>query len=137
MSQASFLALTTVGHDRTTSTMRITVHLDTFDRVSPCAYAILEIDKCSRHWICSGQHGLHIPREGTIEKADAGAELRRSQDNGLICILESFDAFPKGPFERETGPTLWYGEQGIQPAPGHWHVELVTDDSKDRTSDAV
>jgi hypothetical protein len=55
----------------------------------------------------------------------------------LICALDSFDAFPEGPFEGQTGPALWYGEQGIQPAPGHWHVELVTDESADLASDAA
>ncbi|MFM0326490.1 DUF3564 family protein [Caballeronia glebae] len=117
--------------------MRITVHLDTFDRVSPCAYAIIEIDKRSGHWKCLSQRGLHLPCEGVIGKAVAGTELRVARDHELICILESFDAFPEGPFEGQTGPTLWYGEQGIQPAPGHWHVELVTDESADLASDAA
>jgi hypothetical protein len=31
--------------DNTEFIMRITVHLDTFDRVCPCGYAILEINK--------------------------------------------------------------------------------------------
>lgn len=111
--------------------MHITVHLDTFDRVSPCAYAILEIDQRVGTWTCSSERGLHMPHEGVVEKTARGTELRRAQDSGLICILEGFDAVPAGPFEGETGPTLWYGEQAIQPAPGHWHVELVTDESED------
>ncbi|KAK45657.1 hypothetical protein BG58_16940 [Caballeronia jiangsuensis] len=117
--------------------MRITIHLDTFDRVSPCAYAILEIDQHSGRWTCSSQYGLHMPREGVVEKSPRGTELRRAEDKSLICVLESFDTYPSGPFEGETGATLWYGEQGMQPAPGHWHVEVVTDDSRDLTSDAV
>ncbi|MFM0136298.1 DUF3564 family protein [Caballeronia grimmiae] len=112
--------------------MYITLHLDTFDRVNPCAYANLEIDQRAGTWTSSSQRGLHMPREGVVEKTARGTELRRAHDSDLICILEGLDAVPNGPPKGETGPTLWYGEQAIQPASGHWHVELVTDESEER-----
>ncbi len=28
------------------------VHLDTFDRVSPCGYAVIVVDKTATRWVC-------------------------------------------------------------------------------------
>ncbi|SAL61749.1 hypothetical protein AWB67_07457 [Caballeronia terrestris] len=108
--------------------MRITLHLDTFDRVCPCGYAILEIEKGAHRWLCKSQCGLMLPREGPLVKAQTGTLMCGPTDQVLLCVLEDFDASSHdGPFEGETGRALWYADQGIQPAAGHWHVELVTD----------
>jgi hypothetical protein len=106
--------------------MRITVHLDTFDRVCPCGYAILEIDKRSHRWTCENQLGLTLPKEGTLVATPTGTFLCGQVDQTHVCLLEGLDAFAdNGPFEGETGLAMWYGNQGIQPAAGHWHVELA------------
>jgi len=117
--------------------MRVTLHLDTFDRVSPCAYATFEIDQCLGRWISTGQHGLDVPRDGVIEKAGQGLGLRQTEHHDLLCVLELFDADSAASFKGKTGSTLWYGQQGIQPAPGHWHVDSVADDSEDDESSPV
>ncbi|WP_277183276.1 DUF3564 family protein [Caballeronia sp. BR00000012568055] len=116
--------------------MRITVHLDTFDRVSPCAYAILNLDPASHRWHCSNQHGLHVPIDGLFREADMCLALYDLDEDALICELESFNMNDmQGPFEGETGLALWYGEQAIQPAAGHWHVDLVSDPAEVDTLD--
>ena len=106
--------------------MRITVHLDTFDRVCPCGYAILEIDKQTHRWMCENQVGLTLPKKGLLVATSTGTLVCRQTDQEQECLLEGLDIFaPDGPFEGETGLALWYGNQGIQPAAGHWHVELA------------
>jgi hypothetical protein len=105
--------------------MRITVHLDTFDRVCPCGYAILEINKQSHRWTCENQLALTLPKEGSLVATSTGTLLCRA-DRTHICLLEGLDAFAdNGPFEGETGVAMWYANRGIQPAAGHWHVELA------------
>ncbi len=108
--------------------MRITVHLDTFDRVCPCGYAILELHKQSHRWTCENQFGLILPKEGTLAATSSGTLLCGQTDRARVCLLEGLDTFADtGPFEGETGLAMWYGNQGIQPAAGHWHVELAQD----------
>jgi hypothetical protein len=114
--------------DDTEFIMRITVHLDTFDRVCPCGYAILEISKQSHRWTCENQLGLALPKEGTSVATSTGTLLCAQAEQARVCLLEGLDAFAdNGPFEGETGLAMWYGNQGIQPAAGHWHVELAQD----------
>jgi hypothetical protein len=106
--------------------MRITIHIDTFDRVSPCGYAIFEVDKEARHWVCSSQCGLSLPDEGPLVPAPNGTLVCGSTDQAHLCLLEGLDVFStNGPFEGETGAAMWYAYLGIQPAAGHWHVELI------------
>jgi hypothetical protein len=108
--------------------MRITIHIDTFDRVSPCGYAILEIDKDARRWVCSSQRGLSLPDEGPLVPAASGTLVCRPTNQEHLCMLEGLDAFSSdGPFEGETGAAMWYADLGIQPVAGHWHVELTED----------
>ncbi len=117
--------------------MRITVHLDTFDRVCPCGYAILEIDKQTHRWTCENQVGLTLPKEGPLIATSTGTLVCRQTDQAQECLLEGLDIFaPDGPFEGETGLAMWYGNQGIQPAAGHWHVELAEDCDEQWTSSA-
>ena len=117
--------------------MRITVHLDTFDRVCPCGYAILEINKQSHRWMCENQLDLTLPKEGTLVATSTGTLLCGQADRTHICLLEGLDIFAAdGPFEGETGPAMWYGNQGIQPAAGHWHVELAEGCDEQRSSAA-
>jgi hypothetical protein len=108
--------------------MRITIHIDTFDRVSPCGYAVLEIDKDARHWVRSSQCGLSLPKEGPLVPAANGTLVCHPTNQEHLSLLEGLDAFsPDGPFEGETGAAMWYADLGIQPVAGHWHVELTGD----------
>jgi hypothetical protein len=105
--------------------MRVTVHLDTFDRIRPCGYAVLEIDREAREWRCTSQFGLNLPMHGPVIASAPGTQLCRLVDRENLCLLEGLDVFSSdGPLEGETGCAHWYGDLGIQPAAGHWHVEL-------------
>ena len=108
--------------------MRITVHLDTFDRVCPCGYATFEINKQSRRWSCENQLGMTLPKEGILIASSTGTLLCGRSDQANVCLLEGLDTLAdSGPFKGETGLAMWYGNKGIQPAAGHWHVELTQD----------
>uniref|UniRef100_UPI003F5031EF DUF3564 family protein n=1 Tax=Caballeronia sp. LjRoot34 TaxID=3342325 RepID=UPI003F5031EF len=73
--------------------MRITVHLDTFDRVCPCGYAILELHKQSHRWTCENQFGLILPKEGTLTATSSGTLLCGQTDRARVCLLEGLDTF--------------------------------------------
>ncbi|SAL52140.1 hypothetical protein AWB64_05598 [Caballeronia sordidicola] len=108
--------------------MRITMHIDTFDRVSPCGYAILEIDKDTRRWVLSSQCGVTLSHEGSLIAGPNGTVVCGPSGAQYLCVLEGLDtASAHGPFEGETGAAMWYADLGIQPVAGHWHVELTED----------
>jgi hypothetical protein len=120
--------------------MRITVHIDTFDRTCPCGYVILDIDRDARQWIFSSQCGLVIPAEGPLVPASNGTLVCSPTDQGHLCLLEGLDTVSSdGPLEGKTGPTMWYADLGIQPVAGHWHVEFAegceNSPGRSRTSD--
>ena len=109
--------------------MRITIHMDTFDRVSPCGFVILEVDRDARHWTCTSQCGLSLPEMGPLETVPNGTLVCGPTDKTHLCLLEGLDVVSSDrPFEGETGAAMWYADFGIQPVAGHWHVELTEDD---------
>ncbi len=44
--------------------MRLTIHLDTFDRVNPMAFAILWLDNETRQWSREGRAGKGVSNGG-------------------------------------------------------------------------
>ncbi|SEI26216.1 DUF3564 family protein [Paraburkholderia hospita] len=44
-----------------------------------------------------------------------------------LCALEGLDlrSGTEGPFEGEVGRAQWCRDDGLAPAPGHWHVQCV------------
>ncbi len=109
--------------------MRITVHLDTFDRIDPCAYAILWLDKESRKWSREGHAILNLPEWGKWMAVSAGSSICGPHDAQPLCLLEGLvlDVRP-GPFEGEAGRAQWYNAEGAQIATGHWHVQCIDEE---------
>jgi hypothetical protein len=106
--------------------MRITVHLDTFDRINPCAYAILWLDDASLKWSREAHMGLELPEWGLL-RMEANRTLLCGQFGGKpLGVLEGL-ALRKhgGPFEGETGRAHWYTHDAATGEPGHWHVQCV------------
>ncbi len=109
--------------------MRLTVHLDTFDRVNPTAFAILWLDKDTRRWSREGHMGLDLPEWGSLHMDGGNALVCKPDDASPYCILEGLDlnAGP-GPFEGETGRAQWCSNEGGTRMSGHWHVQCVDND---------
>jgi hypothetical protein len=106
--------------------MRLTVHLDTFDRAHPMAFAILWLDKETRQWSREGHFGLELPEWGTL-RVDCGHTLVCGpHDSVPVCVLEGLDLNElNGPFEGETGRAQWCADWGRTLMTGHWHVQCV------------
>jgi len=106
--------------------MRLTVHLDTFDRIHPMAFAILWLDKDTRQWSREGHHGLDLPEWGTLHVDCGNTLVCGPHDTTPVCVLEDLDLNDRnGPFEGETGRAQWCGERGRTLMSGHWHVQCV------------
>ncbi|ACD20646.1 DUF3564 domain-containing protein [Paraburkholderia phytofirmans] len=109
--------------------MRLTVHLDTFDRAHPMAFAILWLDKDTRQWSREGHQGLDLPEWGMLH-VDCGNTLVCGPDGSApVCVLEGLDLNDaEGPFEGETGRAQWCAERGRDLMSGHWHVQCIDTD---------
>ncbi len=106
--------------------MRITVHLDTFDRVNPMAFAILWLDMDARKWSREGHMGLDLPEWGTLEVDAHNTLIRGGHGTRPSCVLEGLDLDGEsGPFEGETGVAQWCGGASRSAASGHWHVQCI------------
>ncbi|MBB5444951.1 MULTISPECIES: DUF3564 domain-containing protein [unclassified Paraburkholderia] len=105
--------------------MRLTVHLDTFDRVNPMAFAILWLDKDTRQWSREGHFGLELPEWGALHM-DCGNTLVCAPHSTVpVCVLEGFDLNQlDGPFEGEVGRVQWCAERDRMTS-GHWRVQCV------------
>ncbi|NPT36855.1 DUF3564 domain-containing protein [Paraburkholderia xenovorans] len=106
--------------------MRLTVHLDTFDRVHPMAFAILWLDKDARKWSREGHLGLELPEWGTLHVDCGNTLVCGPHDTTPVCVLEGLDLNDRdGPFEGETGRAQWCAERGRTLMTGHWHVQCI------------
>jgi hypothetical protein len=109
--------------------MRITVHLDTFDRIDPCAYAVLWLEKESRKWSREGHAGLSLPEWGIWKATPAGTSICSPRDAQPLCVLEGLGLGEHtGPFEGEAGRAQWCGAEDPQSTTGHWHVQCIDED---------
>ncbi|MEX3812921.1 DUF3564 domain-containing protein [Paraburkholderia sp. BR13439] len=106
--------------------MRLTVHLDTFDRVNPMAFAILWLDKDTRQWSREGHFGLELPEWGALH-VDCGDTLVCAPHSTVpVCVLEGLDLNQlDGPFEGEVGRVQWCVERGRSLMCGHWRVQCI------------
>lgn len=106
--------------------MRVTVHFDSFDRLDPCAYAIVWIDTASGKWSREGHAGLAMPRWGRCGRLPDGTSLIAGEDSHDICAIEGLDlAASDGPFEGENGRAHWHARDRAEPIVGHWRVQCV------------
>ncbi len=64
--------------------MRLTIHLDTFDRLNPMAFVILWLDKEMRQWSREGHHGLDLPRWGAHCRVELHAQSTHSRAARMI-----------------------------------------------------
>ncbi|CAH2796634.1 MAG: FIG00460628: hypothetical protein [uncultured Paraburkholderia sp.] len=84
--------------------MRLTIHLDTFDRVHPMAFAILWLDMDTRQWSREGHLGLELPEWGTLQMDCANTVVSAPEDCAPVCVLEGLDLNDcSRRFEGETG----------------------------------
>jgi hypothetical protein len=106
--------------------VRITLHLDTFDRLNPWAYAILWLDDESLKWSREAHVGLTLPEWGTL-RMEGDRTLVCGQFGGdLLCVLEGLELRKQGgPFEGEVGLARSYTNNSKKSEPGHWHVQCV------------
>ncbi|WP_028232863.1 DUF3564 family protein [Paraburkholderia mimosarum] len=109
--------------------MRITLHLDTFDRIDPNAYAILWLDTETCTWSREGHAGLKLPEWGQLHVGSCGTQVCGQHDEDPLFILEGLALEDQiGPFEGESGEAHWRCENGPQTA-GHWHVRCIDKDA--------
>ncbi|MBP0590852.1 DUF3564 family protein [Paraburkholderia sp. LEh10] len=112
--------------------MRITLHLDTFNRIDPNAYAILWLDYDTHKWSREGHNGLHFPEWGDLRVDARGTLVCGQHDARPVFILEglAMEADP-GPFEGESGEALLCCNEGESESrvTGHWHVQCVDKDA--------
>ncbi|MCP3713725.1 DUF3564 domain-containing protein [Paraburkholderia sp. CNPSo 3274] len=112
--------------------MRITLHLGTFDRLDPNAYAILWLDNDTHKWSREGHAGLQFPDWGKLRVDARGTVVCDQHDARPLFILDGLAMEAQtGPFEGESGEALWCcteRESGSGVA-GHWHVQCVDKDA--------
>ena len=107
-------------------TMRITIHLSTFDELNPCAYAIVWIDRDARKWSRESHFGLDLPTWGIVTSQRGVTRLCSPRADEAICELTGFDlGSDEGPFEGETGGAQLCGVK----ARGHWPVQCVDEEA--------
>lgn len=116
--------------------MRVTVHLDSFDRLARSAYAIVWIDKESGKWSREGHAGIDLPEWGRYRRTPDGTCLVAGEAAGEmpgdLCTIEGLDlAAGDGPFEGEDGSVHWNARTETGPLAGHWHVQCVDDDGSE------
>ncbi|MFM0551190.1 DUF3564 domain-containing protein [Paraburkholderia sediminicola] len=110
--------------------MRLTIHLDTFDRVNPMAFAILWLDNERRQWSREGHMGLDLPEWGALQVDCGNTLVCGPHDSTPCCVLEGLDLnTSSGPFEGETGRAQWCADSGRSLITGHWHVQCVDNEN--------
>ncbi|KAE8759177.1 MULTISPECIES: DUF3564 domain-containing protein [Paraburkholderia] len=110
--------------------MRLTIHLDTFDRVNPMAFAILWLDNETRQWSREGHMGLELPEWGALHVDCGNTLICGPHDSTPCCVLEGLDLnATSGPFEGETGRAQWCWDAGRSLMTGHWHVQCVDNEN--------
>lgn len=105
--------------------MRITVHLDTFDRADPCAYAILWLEVGPHKWSREGHFGFDLPERGTWTTDHGDTLIRAPHDTRPLCLPDGLDMSGGGPYEGKTGAAHWCDSEGLLRVQGHWNVQCV------------
>lgn len=108
--------------------MRVTLHLDSFNRVDPSAYAIVWLDKEAGKWSREGHAGMSLPDWGCYDCEQGNTRLLAADDLHTLCVLEGLDLGPAtGPFEGEEGSASWRVRADAAPVDGRWHVQWIDD----------
>ncbi|GLU35603.1 DUF3564 family protein [Trinickia caryophylli] len=108
--------------------MRITVHLSTFDRLNPCAYAILWLDRERRQWSRESHFGVNLPAWGVLRTEPHATSVCAQGGEVPIFELDGLELDGDvGPFEGETGGAQWIGSR--RSSPGHWYVQCVDEET--------
>ena len=68
--------------------MRLTVHLDTFNRAHPMAFAILWLDKEARQWSREGHFGLELPEWGVLHVDCGNTLVCAPHSMAPVCVLK-------------------------------------------------
>jgi hypothetical protein len=119
------------------NTMRITIHLNTFDRIDPTSYAILWLDDESLMWSREAHMSLPLPQWGNVRLNAESTLLCALHDGWPRCVLQGLQLRQHGgPFEGETGCALWYEDDGSLAKVGSWHIQCV-DDTSTRAESSV
>lgn len=112
--------------------MRVTVHLDSFDRINPSAYAIVWFDKAAGKWSREGHAGITLPEWGHFDCANGSTQMSVASDAPPLCVLEGLDfGAVSGPFEGEEGRTDWLADARSAHAEGRWHVQWIDETTAD------
>jgi hypothetical protein len=115
--------------------MRLTLHLDTFDRLNPMEFVILWLDKETRQWSREGHQGLDLPEWGALHVDCGNTLVCGPHDSTPFCVLEGHDLnAPGGPFEGETGRAQWCVSEGRALMSVHWHVQCIDTEFLDAES---
>lgn len=106
--------------------MRITAHLDRYDRLDPEACAIIWLDKQAGKWSREAHVGAGVPSWGHSGHTQDGTCLLTGDDGQPLCVLEGLDLVSRdGPFEGETGSIRWLAHDRAPSAEGRWHVQCI------------
>jgi hypothetical protein len=106
--------------------MRVTLHLDSFDRLDPSAYAIIWIDTATKKWSREGHAGVSVPEWGQCHPSVHGTSLLALENQNEVCTLEGLDlGASDGPFEGESGAVLWRQHLDAEPTQARWSVQCV------------
>ncbi len=104
--------------------MRITLHLDTFNRTIPCPYAVLWLDPGTLAWQREGYVGLDLPECGALQCEGDDVLVCGFGEPLTYCVLEALArAWIAVPPDRRTGIAQWCGSGGLSPGTGHWHIQ--------------
>jgi hypothetical protein len=106
--------------------MRITVKLDTFERVDSAAFAILWLDKESRRWSREGHQSVDLPDWGGLQARPGSTLICGQHAERPLCVLERLDFDSAAALvEGQAGRALWYSDASREPAAGRWHVQCI------------
>ncbi|WP_206952198.1 DUF3564 family protein [Trinickia acidisoli] len=106
--------------------MRIAIHLSTFEKTHPCAYAIVWIDRGAQRWSRESHFGLALPASGIVHARPGVTLLCDAHERAPLCALDELEwQSESGPFEGAAGSAQWCGDT----ARGHWYVQCVDDEA--------
>lgn len=109
--------------------MRITLHLDTFDK-DPCAYAILWVDDEQLKWSREAHVGLPLPEWGIVRTTPTETQILDQTGKQPLCTLEGLELGQVGgPFEGEIGKACWCAPDSSNALHGDWHVQCLDSES--------
>ncbi|MEM5341451.1 DUF3564 family protein [Paraburkholderia azotifigens] len=104
--------------------MRITLHLDNPDGVTPSPYAVVWIDRKTGTWSREGHIAVSLPTWGRL-RSEADHTLIYGPDEGLpLCVLEDFSITPSSRNQTgKGGPVQWCGSAEPTARTGRWLVK--------------